>query len=769
MENGVAVPGRIPREERFRLLVIACIGGVLIFVAGTEGAGEFRWRFLLYFSLVAAGAAVVLQEYLHPPGGERWRPFSRCLSLLVLLLAWLTLSLLWCGSRYNALQQVFLYLSYALSFYLGFRLLRGKRTVKLFMILVNGISLSLCVYGLIQYFFNFSEQAAFLAGMGIDYRLTDRVYSHFINPNLFASFLNLSLPLALALLLTERRKLVRVLWGGILSVQLWALYLTQSRGGWIVFLLAAAALVFLVPRRSWKSAAKVLLLVFLLTALAVYLSSLYHPLTESAGENGGEAYGEEYSGLDVGAAASSMKGRMGIWRGGLAMFADNAVVGVGAGGFGLAMQRYQYRAYYSSHAHNYLLETGAEGGAVALFLMLGITVFLMWRVGEVLRLRKEGWRGIALSAFWVATMGFLLHNLVEFSWYSPLVGCVFWLEAGALFSLPGEEGAPEGSAVVEEGENVPRGGKARAAVVLVSLLLAAAVGLAAWFSILHFLAETYSEKGDEDAVFATEETAVEDYLHSLDFVETDPSTHKILGDLYRGLYVEGKAAGSGGEYAALSLRHYDRAIELEPDDAYKHQEKGVLLLFMGDHQAGRACLEEARRLYPHNPAPSFNLGQSYMEEGDTERAREEYQKALDLLPYYADPDIVPFRKRGGLDIILTSLARVAEIWVREGKPENALAEIDRALQELPRKPFLYLLRGWVNEQAGNYEEALEDYEQVLQLNPEAGGVHLAMGRILKAMGEYDEARDQFEQELEVNPCSEEAREELEALQEETSG
>jgi len=762
-----------PLEEKGRsdflpFMLILLLGAVLLLVANTHGAGDSRWRYLLYFSLVALLSLAVFSAFRAGQRTRLGRPFRLALGLFAALILLSALSFLWGSDLYNGIHGLLLLGSYALAFALAYLLIRGEGRAWLFMGTLTVVSVSLCAYGLIQYFINFSDFVAYLALRGVGFEFSDRVFSQFINPNVFASFLNLTAPLALALVLVERRRALSWVWGGALLLQLWCLYLTQSRGGWISFAVMLVLLLLLVPRSTWRKRWRLLAVIFLLAAVVIALSSLYNPLQR--GIEGVERW--EYSGLDVAAAAGSLRGRMGIWRGGLDMFFHNLAGGVGIGDFGTAMQRYQYRAYYSAHAHNYLLETGAEIGVFGLLLLLGLTLLVLGRVRPYYGKVADHGGGIAVAVLWVAAVGFFLHNLVDFSWFNPLVGVTFWLCAGALFAMTekgpdGEEAGEEAEAEGEEREPSPRGKRPALSGFVLAAVLSVAVLSCGYLMANYFLAETHRDRGSELADAGEETEAVEELLRSLDYVETNPNVHKVLGDLYSNLYDQSLGGVSGlppaKESAEKGLAHYNRAIELGPEDAYKYQARGLLLIAMGYYPEARRSLEEAQRLYPHNPASFYFEGRSFSEQGMQEEAKAKYRETLALLPFYADPSIVPFREREGLDMIIDALSRLAEIMVSEGDAEGALEQVERAMRELPGDGRLYAIRGRVYEESGETEKALEDYRTALELEPGLVGVHLALGRIYKQAGDYERAAAEFELELEVNPFSDEARRELESL------
>ena len=76
----------------------------------------------------------------------------------------------------------------------------------------------------------------------------------------------------------------------------------------------------------------------------------------------------------------------------------------------------------------------------------------------------------------------------------------------------------------------------------------------------------------------------------------------------------------------------------------------------------------------------------------------------------------------------------------EGDYENALKEIDKALEKYPESSILYQNRGRIYEKLGNHEEASKNYAQAAMINP-AGPVGALAYHRLKTMAETLEQKN----------------------------
>ncbi len=745
------------------LLITTILGFVILMMANIAGAGYFRWQYAIFFTVVLLLAAIASYLYLERSRISTDKGFLFTLGAFAGLVALGALSLLWVDSLYDGLHGFLLTGSFLLAFILGFLLLRRWEELYMFMGLVVAAAVSLCVYGLLQYFYFFNDIIEFMGSHGLDYTITNRVNSRFTSPNWFASFLVIAIPITVALLLLEKRRILAWVWGAALALQLTCLYLTQSRGGWAVLLMIAVALAILVPGRRWKQGWKVLAVALLLALALSLLCSAFDPLDKDNRDASAVTTraGADYSGIDASSAAASVSSRFRIFRTGIDMFTDNLAGGVGIGNYPTSVQHYQYESYYAEHAGNYVLETASEGGIFGLILIVALSLLVLFRVRAVRRLVPEDSMRTAGAALWIAAVGFLAHNLLDTSWYNALAGVVCWLCAGAMFAVSTPTRGDEQDDGDQPGVKSERSGATVAGLAVITLAVVLASG---YVLALFFLAATEKESGDYQNRYGDRAVAVQDYLDSLGYLETNPEVHRLLGSIYLDLFNSSEKL-EGFEYSDKSMAHLDRAIELEQQDAFGHLSKGLLLLNLEQGDSGRASLEEAQRLYPNSPAAYYFEAESYFAEEAYDIAVEKYLDTLKLLPYYLNQSISPFQEGPEEKYFLMSVQRMVEILIRQGNLEEALKVVDDYLSDLPGSDWLHYLRAQVLERMGEWSQALDEYEKVMRLEPDAIGIYLKMGRIYKQQGDPEKAREMFEKELDLNPQYHEAQDELDALTE----
>ena len=119
--------------------------------------------------------------------------------------------------------------------------------------------------------------------------------------------------------------------------------------------------------------------------------------------------------------------------------------------------------------------------------------------------------------------------------------------------------------------------------------------------------------------------AVELYRGSLKLHPT-AEAHTFLGWTY---HFQGKIDEA--------IAECKRAIEVDPDFGNPYNDIGAYLIDLGRHDDAIPWLEQAIAAKRYEPRhfPYFNLGRVYLAKGMITRARELFQKSLDIEPRYA--------------------------------------------------------------------------------------------------------------------------------------
>lgn len=253
--------------------------------------------------------------------------------------------------------------------------------------------------------------ASFLSGGVI------RAYATFGEPNPFAAYLELSVPLFVALGIAllpsarnercDRRLLIGATF--VAAVGTIALLLTQSRGGLLGYGAALAVIV-------WWSGARWRLLGVLAAALFALVVGLTPPGQHIATRFGQGGFALEQN-VQVTPATWANQERIAHWRAGIAMMEAYPWTGVGAGQFNLRYREFTRVWRFRiprGHAHNGYIQMGAQAGVpglVASFLFAGALLTSTWRAFRLAPDRVD--RAVALGGCAVI-VAFCVHSVFDY-------------------------------------------------------------------------------------------------------------------------------------------------------------------------------------------------------------------------------------------------------------------------------------------------------------------------------------------------------------------
>ncbi len=246
------------------------------------------------------------------------------------------------------------------------------------------------------------------------------------DPNIFAAEVLPAIGVSSFLLLTPRRLRTRVLAALVLAVDVVALALTQSRGGFVGLAVALIAAVVLAGRARPRIAVGVVLVV----ALGVGYYAEYAPAQVKA----------RFSTI----SAQNTSGRSDEWRIAARMFEDHPVLGVGLGNYPSVEPRYATRSLNLQFvrfvvqlrlvAHNTYLEVAAELGAAGLATLLALLGFTLVPATRALaRFEATGddlefyARGLVVGA---------VGMLTAYTFMSAQYEKQLWLILGLLAAIP---------------------------------------------------------------------------------------------------------------------------------------------------------------------------------------------------------------------------------------------------------------------------------------------------------------------------------------------
>ncbi|MFC1514502.1 O-antigen ligase family protein [Candidatus Omnitrophota bacterium] len=268
-----------------------------------------------------------------------------------------------------------------------------------------------CLYAARTYFIISGYTLDYITQRGLDdsfakeFLLRRRAFSPFVLPSLLGGYLAMIIPLCGGVILEKNKKKERdfilILAIATFVLAFFSLFLTKSIGAWFSLIGALSAYVMIVKRASKKTVVVMLLIILILAAVFFF----------------------RLSGEDFTTPQFSLKKRLNYWSQTLEVIAAHPLKGTGIGNFSLSESRF---------AHNSYLQIWAEAGIVPFLSYLVIVLLFLKRGTRAVRDCANRY----FSGFFIAGLVFIIHNLVDFTFFIPQVAFLWWISLGCVLAYP---------------------------------------------------------------------------------------------------------------------------------------------------------------------------------------------------------------------------------------------------------------------------------------------------------------------------------------------
>lgn len=185
--------------------------------------------------------------------------------------------------------------------------------------------------------------------------------------------------------------------------------------------------------------------------------------------------------------------------------------------------------------------------------------------------------------------------------------------------------------------------------------------------------------------------------------------------------------------ATADLSVARRFVELFPDLSAAHNKLGIYFVQQGDTAKAKQEFEAAIELDPRAHDPHRNLGLIYAGQGDLDKAHFYNQKAIDLKPTYVE-----------------AITAQGAVFMRQGQHDKARERFLRALKEYEYAPAYHNL-GTSYLQEADYVEAVRAYRRSVALEPDNPTYRFNLGLAYQRAGNNRRAVECFDRAVALQP------------------
>ena len=203
----------------------------------------------------------------------------------------------------------------------------------------------------------------------------------------------------------------------------------------------------------------------------------------------------------------------------------------------------------------------------------------------------------------------------------------------------------------------------------------------------------------------------------------------------------GNLLSDGGKIEE-AISAYDQAIQLDPEYAYAHYNRGRSKGSLGQYESEIVDLDETVRLIP-------DFAEVYLLRGIAKAALNHYEAAV------ADFDeTLRLNLDNSLVYVVYASRGIAKVAL--GCHEAAIADFDESIPlDIGHSLIhtVYFLRGYSKWVLGAHEDAIADFDRTLQLKSDDAQAYFMRGRAKIKLEQYETAITDFDKSLQLEPMT----------------
>ncbi|MGC8976926.1 MAG: O-antigen ligase family protein [Candidatus Ratteibacteria bacterium] len=313
------------------------------------------------------------------------------------------------GIRFNSY-----FAGYFCLFFLVRNIFNYEKNKEKFYLTILIITLSITIYGIYQRLWGLEETRKYMienlknidikkiSPTFIDRIQSNRIFSTFVYPNIYAGFLISIMPFLFFFSLNKIKTLKGLFSIIIFFLCFLNLILTESMGGLLIFLFIFQ-IIFLQIILSQLKFKKILPYIIFAEILIIFIGFQLKILPH----------------------IHSLIDRILYWKASIKIIPLNPFLGIGPGNFEYYFLKFKLpETLEAKHAHNLFIEIFVENG------FFGFLLFFSFLISIIKNCLEKTKNKYLSSGIFYLLISFLLHNLIDFDFYDPSVAILFFIFGG---------------------------------------------------------------------------------------------------------------------------------------------------------------------------------------------------------------------------------------------------------------------------------------------------------------------------------------------------
>lgn len=215
---------------------------------------------------------------------------------------------------------------------------------------------------------------------------------------------------------------------------------------------------------------------------------------------------------------------------------------------------------------------------------------------------------------------------------------------------------------------------------------------------------------------------------------------------------------------AQAIEHFNKAITKEPHKSYLRIHRANCAVELSQYSLAIDDLSEILKQSPFDFKIYTNRGLVYAKSGQYKKAVADFTKALSIHRNFPDALLsraLAYEALHEIDLAKKDRAQLHEesmVRLREAKKAMSHKSVPEAMEDFAKaikldekNPDIYLDRGNVYKDLGQFEAAIKDFKQAVACDGKSLDAHFGLGLSYLSTSQQDKALDSLKQVLKIDP------------------